>query len=147
MKSFFVKLLCLLGLIGCSNNVNNTKYLYNTKEYNDFVKESIISLDDAIKIICDAIEKKVIISEDDKNFNANIHFSYKKTATFKHYFLLNNSYVFVHVIPQKFGLIDITTSIYINSKTGELTQHLDPSGKNKQLEYSELSYEFSCNNK
>ena len=145
MNNILVKLLCLLGLVGCTSNAERGIFLYNTPEYNELVKTSNISLDDAQKIICNAIKKKTLLHEDDKNIIKNKHFTISRNISLWHYLIYLDEYVFIYNIPTHASTIDITFGIFVNRNTGKLIQR--PYNKNaKRIDIYNVrdSYVLKC---
>ena len=123
MKNILIKILCLLGLTGCSpsSNIEKGIFLYDTPEYNELVKTSKFSLADTEKIICDSIEKNILLYTDDKNITKH-HFALSKNLSLRHYLIYKDDYVFIYRVPTHAGTIEISSALFVNRNTGKLVQ-------------------------
>jgi hypothetical protein len=138
----------MLGLIGCTSNAEKGIFLYNTPEYNTLVKTSHISLNDAQKIICNALQNKVLLHKDDRNFNRNKHFSFSKNDFLRHYLIYSDEYVFIHTVPTYASTINIASGIFVNRNTGELIQRpYNKDAKRIDIHNVRDSYVLECNKK
>jgi len=147
MKSLLIKLLCLLGLVGCTSNAEKGIFLYNTLEYNELVKTSKISLNDAEKIICNAINDGILLYSDNKNIT-DTYFPLSKNISLRHYLIYLDDYVFIYKVPTHAGTIEISSGIFVNRNTGELIQK--PYKKNTDrivIHNVRDSYLLKCNKK
>lgn len=148
MKNILIKILCLLGLTGCSSNSHIGKgiFLYDTPEYNELVKTSKVSLSDAEKIICDAVNKKILLYSDDKNITDN-HFPLSKNISLRHYLIYADYYVFIYKIPTHAGTVEISSGIFVNRNTGTLVQKPYKEGNEQISIHIDSEYDLNCNKK
>jgi len=146
MKSKLMQLLCMLGLIGCTSNAEKGIFLYNTPEYNKLVKTSKISLNDAEKIVCNAINDGVLLYSDNKNIIDN-HFPLSKNISLRHYLIYSDDYVFIYNVPTHAGTIEISSGIFVNRNTGKLVQKPYKEGNKRISIRIDNEYYLNCNKK
>ena len=146
MKNILIKILCLLGLIGCNSSSNTGReiFLYDTLEYKEVVKNSKISLNDAEKIICDAIKQKILLFAGNKNTTKN-HFALSKNIGLRHYLIYMDYYVFIYQVPTHAGTVNISSGLFINRKTGDLIQKPNKDTNEKILIRINREYALVCN--
>ena len=148
MKNILIKILCLFGLIGCYSGSNTGReiFLYDTPAYKEVVKNSKISLNDAEKIICDAIKQKILLFAGNKNVTKN-HFALSKNTGLRHYLIYKDYYVFIYQVPTHSGTVNIASGLFINRKTGDLIQKLNKDTNEKILIRINREYALVCNEK
>ena len=148
MKNIVIKILCLFGLIGCNSGSNTGReiFLYDTPEYKKVVKNSKISLNDAEKIICDAIKQKILLFAGNKNVTKN-HFALSKNMSLRHYLIYKDYYVFVYQVPTHAGTLNINSGLFVNKNTGDLIQKSNKDTNEKNVVLIDREYILVCNEK
>ncbi|MGB5919905.1 hypothetical protein [Arcobacter sp.] len=94
-------------------NTINDIYLYETKEYNEFVNKSKISLEEAISIICKSKEY---------------------TPFLQHYLIYNNEFIFTALPPSHAGTLKLVEGLRVHINTGEVFKINKDTYKNQRIQ-------------
>lgn len=126
VKEIIMMLYISINLIGCNNIQKENRisdiYLYETKEYNEFVNKSKISLEEAINIICKSKEYKPFL---------------------QHYLIYKNEFIFTTLSPSHAGTLKLVEGLRIHINTGEVLKINKDTYGNKRIQVG-TSFPIKC---